>query len=103
MRSIPTSLLSRKDYERWSWEAWTQMSPVFLVSPPDHFGYFEDPHFQIAITNYLGQPCPLMAPVVGRFFGKNGAVLDKYGANLAAASLPGQGHRTMYNKLQVIV
>ena len=45
----------------------------------------------------------MMAPVVGRFFGKNGDVLDEYGANLAAASLPGQGHRALHNALQSIL
>ena len=58
-------------------------SPTFLLSPPDHFGFLADPHFQIAIANYLRQPCLVMAPVVGRCFGKNGVVLDRYGANLA--------------------
>ena len=72
-----TNTLGRQEYERWSWEAWTKMSPTFLLSPPDHFGFLADPHFQIAIANYLGQPCPMMAPVVGRFFGKKGVALDK--------------------------
>ena len=40
--------------------------------------------------------------MVGRFFGKNGARVDKYGANLAAASLPGQGHSAIHNKLQAM-
>ena len=98
-----TTDLGRRDYERWSWEAWTKMSSMFLLSPPDHFGYMENPHFMISLATYLGQPCPVMAPVVGRFYGKSGARLDKYGANLAAASLPGQGHRALHNKLQSIV
>ena len=34
-----------------------------------------------------------------QFYGKSGARLDKFGANLAAASLPGQGHRALHNKL----
>ena len=78
---------------------------MFLLSPPDHFGYIEDPHFQVTMATYLGQHarCSLMAPLVGRFFGKTGVPLYKYGANLAAASLPGQGHRALHNKLQSIV
>ena len=73
------------------------------MSPPDHFGYIEDPTFQVATASYLGQACPLMAPVVGRYFGKKGQKLDKYGANLAAASLPGQGHKTLHNQLQSLL
>ena len=95
--------LDRKSYERWSWEAWRKSSAVFLHSPPDQFGYIEDQIFPVAVAQYLGQPCPMMAPVVGRFFGKDGQVLDEYGANLAAASLPGQGHRALHNTLQSIL
>ena len=45
---------------------------------------------QVAFATYLGQPCSIMVPVVGRYFRKNGTELDKYGANLASACLPGQ-------------
>ena len=79
------------------------MSSVFLLSPPDQFGYMEDPIVQVAFTTYLGQPCPYMAPLVGRYFGRNGQKLDQFGANLAAAALPGQGHRTTHNKIQSIL
>jgi len=34
--------------------------------------YLENPVFQAIIATYHEQPCPLMAPVVGRFFGKKG-------------------------------
>jgi hypothetical protein len=78
------------------------MSATFLLSPPDQLGYMEDEVFQVGIATYLGQPCPLMAPVTGRYFGKCGKQLDWYGANLAAASLPGQGHCSLHNKLQLI-
>ena len=83
--------LERTDYERWAWEGWAKMSTEFLLSPPDSLGYMEDPIVQVAFTTYLGQPCPLIAPVAGRYFGKTGTVLDQYGANLASAALPGQG------------
>jgi hypothetical protein len=43
-----------------------------------------------------------MAPVTGRYFGKHSEQLNWYGANLAAASLPGHGHRSLHNKLQSI-
>ena len=52
---------------------------------------------------YLGQPCPLVAPVPGRFFGKKGQVIDSYGANLAMAVIPGGGHRVFHNQLQSLV
>ena len=88
---ISTSL-DRDDYERWSWEAWSKMSAVWLHSPPDQYGFIDDPIsiFQVTTATYLGQPCPLMQPLVGRYFGKKGQQLNKYGANLAAASLSGQ-------------
>ncbi len=45
-----------------------------------------------------------MAPLVGRYFGKKGQKLDRFGANLAAAALlPGQGHRTTRNLIQSIL
>jgi hypothetical protein len=40
-----------------------------------------------------------MAPMVGRYFGKMGQQLDKCGRNLAAANLPGQGHRALHNTI----
>ena len=79
------------------------MSAVFLHSAPDELGYIKDPIFQVSVATYLGQPCPLMQPVVGRFFGKKGDQLDKYGANLAAASLPGQEHSALHNLLQSLL
>ena len=79
------------------------MSTVLLLSPPDQFGYFEDTPFQVAFATYLGLKCPIMAPLAGRSFGKKGVRLDRYGANLAAAALPGQGHRRTLNKLQSIL
>ena len=95
--------LERKDYERFPWEAWTPMSAVWLHSPPDHFGYIEDPVFQAVMVTYIGQPCPTITPVVGTSFGRKGARVDQYGANLAAAALPGQGHSVLHNKLQSMV
>ena len=91
-----TKTLGREDYEKWSWDGCTRMSSMFLTSPPDRIGYLGDNIFQVAVASYLGQPCPMMAPFVGRFFGSNGEQVDKYGANLAAASLPGEGHSTLH-------
>ena len=63
----------------------------------------EDTLFQVAMVTYLGQACPLIKPVVGRYFEKKGQVLDKYGSNMAAAALPGQGHSALHNKPQAIL
>jgi hypothetical protein len=75
------------------------MCATFLHSPPDQLGYMEDEVFQVGIATYLGQPCSLMAPVTGCYFGKCG---KQHGANLAAASLPGHGHCNLHKKLQSI-
>jgi len=73
------------------------------MSPPDHVGYYmEGLVLQVALTTYPRQPCPLMAPAVGRIFGKKGNKLDKYNANLVAVPLPSQGHQALHNKLQSI-
>ena len=96
-------MLARTDYKRWSWEGWTKLSSVWLHSPPDSFGYIEDPLFGVMFTTYLGQPCPAIAPVVGRFFGHNGTRVNAYGANLAATSLPGRGWSVLHDKLQSIL
>ena len=79
------------------------MSAVFLHSPPDQLGYIGNPEFQVVMITYLRQPCPLMAPFVGRYFGKRATALDRYGANLSAASLPGQGCRVLHNTLQSLL
>ena len=94
--------LGREDYEKWSWDGCTRMSSMFLTSPPDRIGFLGDNIFQVAIASYLGQPCPIMAPLVGWFFGKKGEQGNKHGANLAAASLPGEGHSTLHNQLQAL-
>ena len=101
-KSIAESL-NKDNYERWSHTACDRTSSVFLHSPPDQYGYMEDEVFQVALATYLGQPCPIMAPLVGRYFGKKGKQLDKYGANLAAAPLPGQGHSALHNHLQSLI
>ena len=54
--------LPRTAYERWAWEACSNIRGQFLQSPPDHFGYMKDPTFQVAIATYFGQPCHLMPP-----------------------------------------
>ena len=38
-----------------------------------------------------------------RYFGKNDVQLDKYGANLTLAALPGQGHRRIHTNIQLIL
>jgi hypothetical protein len=97
-----TAILNHGKYEFWAWEAWTKMSATFLLSPPDQLGQMEDEVFQVGIATYLGQPCPLMAPATGCYFGKRSEQLDWYGANFAAASLPGHRHCSLLNKLQSI-
>ena len=69
--AIVASSLNRSDYEKWLWDRCTKMSAAFLTSPPDAIGYLGDNVFQVSITMYLCQPCPIIAPVVGRFFGRN--------------------------------
>ena len=95
--------LARGDYELWSRTVWTAMSAEFLHAPPDAFGFLEDTIFQVVLATFLRQPCPVMAPLVGHFFGKNGEKLDKFGANLGATTLPGQGHWVLHNLLQSLI
>jgi hypothetical protein len=94
-----TAMLDLVKYECWAWEAWTKMSATFLLSPLDQLGFMEDEVFQVGIATYLGQPCPLTALVTGCYFGKQGEKLDRFGANLAAASLPGHGQCSLHNPL----
>ena len=92
--------LPRSSYKRWPWEACTEYSGMFLLSPPDCLGYVKRPLFQVAVLTYLGQPCPLMAPLVGHYFGKKESQLDGFGANLAATPLPEYGWRVLHGALQ---
>ena len=68
------------------------MSTTFLLPPLNLLGYIKDKVFQDGIFTYLEQFCPLMPRVLGCYFGKCGEQLDPYGANLAAAPLPGYSH-----------
>ena len=45
-----SNVLPRDAFERWSWEANSSMSRVFLLLPPDQLGFIEDPAFQVAVT-----------------------------------------------------
>ena len=92
--------LPKEDFERQAYLNCDRMSYVFLHSPPDHVGYMENETLRMGFARYLGQPCPVIAQMVGRYFGQRGQQLDKYGRNLAAASLPGQGHRALHNAIQ---
>ena len=60
-----TSALSRKNYERWSWEAWSKIGASFLISPPDAMGYIRDEEFMVILSTYLGQPDPIISPLAG--------------------------------------
>jgi hypothetical protein len=51
----------------------------FYTQHPDHVGYMENETLWMGFARYLGQPCPVMAPMVGRYFGQMGQQLDKYG------------------------
>ena len=62
--------LDHGDYELWAWMAWTLMSSEFLHAPPESFGFLEDNIFQVGLVTYLEMPCPVMAPMVGRFLAK---------------------------------
>ena len=86
--SIVESSLNRDDYEKWVPDECSNLSAVFLQFPPDRIGYMGDNMFQVAMSAYLVQPCLIITPLVGRYFGKKGTKVDKYGANLAAAALP---------------
>jgi hypothetical protein len=59
------------------------MSAVFIHSPPDHLGFMDNETIQMGIAKYLGVPCPIIAPLVGRFVGRKGTVVDKHGIKVA--------------------
>ena len=54
--------MGKDDYEKWAWDAWHPISGVFLLSPPNVFGYMEGTISQVAFATYLGQACPVMPP-----------------------------------------
>ena len=77
---------------RLPWDGCSNLSTALLQSPPDAIEYMGSKVFQVTMTTYLGQPCPIIAPLVGRHFRKKDTKANRYGSNLAAAALPGQGH-----------
>lgn len=53
------------------------------------YSQYSKSHKQLQqIATDVGQHCPLMAPVVGRYFGRRGYRLDKYGATPESAPPP---------------
>ena len=75
------------------------MSLVFLHLPPDHVGCIENDPFRMRFARYPGQAFPIIAPMVGRYFGRKGKRLDKYGMNLSADAKPGRGHQSLHDQL----
>jgi hypothetical protein len=69
----------------------TSMSSVFLHSPPDHLGFMDNETIRMGIAKYLGLP-PIIAPLVGRFVGRKGTVVDEHGIKVASERLPGLGY-----------
>ena len=61
---------------------------VFLHLPPDHIGYMENEPFHMVFVRYLGKACPIIAPMVGRYFGRNRKRLESM-FSLVYNSLPG--------------
>ena len=103
-KNIAESLGSEM-YERWSFKACDRTSSVFLHSPPEIYGYMEDPVFQVS-----GSPCNISWTALTYYgfigwtiFQEKGTKLDEYGTNLAAAPLPGQGHCVLHNHLQSLI
>ena len=92
--------LKREHFESWAWEAWSKTSAMFLHLPPNLFGFMEDPVFQHGFANYLGQPRPLVAPLVGIYFGSDGTQIDEYGANLVSVALSGIGWKALDDNLE---
>jgi hypothetical protein len=72
LRKQIVETLPKEDFERQAYLNCGRMSYVFLHSPPDHVGYMENETLRMGFARYLGQPCPVMAPMVGRYFGKTG-------------------------------
>ena len=99
MGAIVENSLGRDDYKKCGWDWYSAKSSAFLQSPPNRIGYTRDNVSQIAMTTYLGQPCSIITPRVGRYLGKRGEKVDKCGANLAATALPGQGHSVLHCQL----
>lgn len=94
--------LGRNAYKKWSWGVSNKSSALFLHSPPDEYELMEDPVFMHVITVYLGQPCPLVSPLAGRYFGRHGTIINEYGANISSAPLPGQRWRTIHNRIEAL-
>ena len=92
--------LGRSDIERWAMSACTKFSSAWILSPPDHFVVIENNLFREVFVTHLGQASPAIHSYVGGFFGKRGERVDKYGANLASAALPGNGFRLLHNTIQ---
>ena len=78
MNSIVENSLGRDDYEKWAWDGCSNLSAAFLQSPSDAIRYMGDNMFQVARTPYLGQPCPILVPLVGRYFGRKCAQVGRY-------------------------
>ena len=86
-----------------AWWGWSKLGATWLNSPLDLIGFLSDPAFQVTMATYLGKPYPLMSPLVGRYFGRDGKRLDVYGANLSSASLHGKGISALHKGLQAIL
>jgi hypothetical protein len=52
-----------------AWESWQRTTAIPFHSPLDNIRYQENDCFHMTIARYLGQPCPIIALLVGQYFG----------------------------------
>ena len=92
--------LPRDDMRRAAWINADRNSTAWVTAWPSGDGYFSNPEFLEITTRYFGLPSPACAPLVGQRIADTRVTLDRYGARLAAATLPGDGWRIQHDALK---
>ena len=83
--------------------AWTNLDKfgtTWVTAWPSVDCRLSNAEFGEVVARYFGLPSPACALLVGQPIGNSRSTLDRYGARLTAATLPGDGFRRQHNALK---
>ena len=95
IRALPPA-----DMRRAAWLNADRNSTVWVTAWPTRDGHLSNPEFTEVATWYFGLPSPACGPLTGQRIGDTRHVLDRHGASLTTAALPGDGWRTQHDALK---
>ena len=92
--------LDPSDHRRLAWLNADKFSTTWVTAWPGEESALDNAEFDEVAARYFGTPSPACAARVGETIGRTSRRLDPYGAQLAAAPLPGDGFRLQHDQIK---